>query len=298
MDDIAISSLSAVSAGANKTDELRLRLVGQGAPIIFSHGAGFACDCFAPLVMILARSYSVYLLDLVGHGVNPPISEEAFSLDLARDQLRAACIGVAARHDGAAPALVCHSISSVLALRVRAETPQHLSALVAYEPPLAQPDSQADVSLADQSLLERRALGRRRTFAQIEDLAGRYASRGGGGLSAEAAEIIARGLLRPSEDGYALRCAPEIEAKIYRTNQHFGLWARLGDPGPPVTIMAGRRRGASDYTADVASQIAEAGSFDLIRLAGLSHLGWAEAPARTAPFIRAALAGAGTPNAA
>jgi pimeloyl-ACP methyl ester carboxylesterase len=270
---------------------VRVRRIGDGDPLVFSHGAGFASDCFRDLTGRMSASFSVYLFDLPGHGVNPQIAEAIFSLELALACMGAVCDEVARRHDGLAPALVCHSISSVVALRLRAETPARLSALVAYEPPLAQPDANAEISIVDQSVLERRALGRKRTFDRVEDLAARYARREGGpGLSQSAAAIVAAGLLRPAAGGcFELRCAPEVEAKIYRTNQHFGLWPRLRDPGPSVTIMAGRRHGASDYTADVAPQIAEVGSFDLITLAGLSHLGWAEAPERVAPYIAAAL---------
>lgn len=301
MDDRPVQSLSfcmeeiiiRVAEDQPSADDgvVRIRCIGGGPPLVFSHGAGFATDCFSDLTARLAESFSVYLFDLPGHGVSPPISEAVFSLDLALARMGAVCDEVARRHGGRAPALVCHSISSVVALRMRADAPARLSALVAYEPPLAQPDANAGISVADQSVLERRARGRKRTFERVEDLAARYARRDGGpGLSPAAAATVAAGLLRPAAGGgFELRCAPEIEAKIYRTNQHFGLWQRLRDPGPPVSIMAGRRHGASDYTADVAPQIAEVGGFDLITLAGLSHLGWAEAPERAAPFIVAVL---------
>lgn len=289
MEEIVIPVASAPDPDLG-AGNFRLRRMGEGAPIIFSHGAGFACDSFGDLTARLARTFSVHLLDLPGHGVNPSLSEAEFSLDLARDALQGACAWVM-RHTGRAPALVCHSISGVLALRLRTEAPELMSALITYEPPLAQPDASQDISTADQSMLERRALRRRRTFARIEDLAARLAPRDGvPGLPPTAAFRVASGLLRAADDGgFALRCAPEVEAKIYRTNQHFGIWPRLRNPGPPVTIMAGRRTDASDYTADVALQVANVGAFDLIVLSGLTHLGWAEAPERAAPLIVATL---------
>lgn len=266
-----------------------VRRIGEGPRIWFSHGAGFACDAFGPLVRALARDHSVFLVDLRGHGVNPPLQGiEQFSIDAmvgdvrrVRDFIDATC--------GAAPMVaVCHSISGVVALRAMQAWPNLFTGFIGFEPPLAQPDETQALSHIDQQVFTERALRRTGRFERIDDLADRY--RRSGLIAPDAARELAQALLRPHPTGgFTLRCPPEIEAEIYRTNHHFGLWPRLAELPCPALIMAGRRAGVSDYTADVAPQIAARSGFDLIQMAGLSHLGWIEAPQRSALLIKACL---------
>lgn len=262
----------------------RVRRVGSGEAVLFSHGNGFSCDAFAPFVSVLAESYSVYCFDHRGHGSGPAIDVDGLTLELLVDDLRDVAAAVRAHHGGGPLHGVCHSIAAVFAFRVQADAPGSFDSIVAYEPPLAPIGPHRAAFREGCRTLARRALKRRVDFDDARDLAQRY--RRSGVLLGEderAAVALAQGVLGKGEhDRYSLRCKPGIEAKIYATNTDMGIWPALPRLGCKLLVMRGRRDDGVQYPEAAAALIAQAAGCQLQTFDGLGHLGWIEAPQRTA----------------
>jgi pimeloyl-ACP methyl ester carboxylesterase len=272
--------------------ETPVRRLGQGPAVLFSHGAGFACDAFSPFVHELAQSFEVYCVDLRGHGIGPQTDVATFSLPLLTDDTADIANALHQRRGGAPLLGVFHSIAAILALRAQADDNGLFDAIVGFEPPLAAIGEHADAFRQGARVLANRALSRARTFDSPNDLAHRYVrGRVLVGASEAAALILADALLETGEDGLQhLRCDRQVEAKVYSTNTDFGLWHDLGQIGCKGLIMCGELPGSPGYPERVAPKIAELAGFELQRLHGLSHLGWIESPGpaarRVADFLR------------
>lgn len=275
---------------------LRVRRYGNfNAPrVLFCHGAGLASDGFRPFWEILAERHDVFVMDLRGHGENPPCPVETFSPDLLVSDF---CTVVGAVQDGFGQRPlhgVLHSVAAAIGLRVATLLPNAFASLVLYEPALApspeEPDATFDAlrKSAPASTMRRRA-----NFSTLEELQHLLLTHGPPSrMMPEAALILAKSLLRMTPRGeFKLRCAPALEAAIYASADHFGLWKTLHTLAPPVLIMGGRLRETSEYTSSAAPRISEAGSFDLLTLPGLSHFGWLEQPVRLALMTEAFICG-------
>ena len=271
-----------------------VRDLGRGPNVLFSHGTGYACDAFAPFVHALAGRCRVFCVDLRGHGIGPPVNPQDFSLALLVSDLHDTVAALKRDHGVDALHGVFHSIAAVLALRVQADRADAFRSIVGFEPPLAAIGADAAAFREGAARMATRALRRRRTFSSARELADRY--RESGTLAAggdEAALALAEGVLDDAVDGRrALRCAPEIEAKVYAGNTDMGIWQALGTIGCPGMIVRGQHPSAAEYTEIVAAHIAEAAGFDLRTLAeGVGHLGWIEEPERGAELVAAYVCG-------
>jgi len=272
---------------------LSVTIRGQGQPLLFSHGTGFACACFEPFLDFLAGTFQVFAADLSGHGASAGSEPHATTHDHLAADVAAAAAFARQEAGGAVPFGVFHSISAVAALRVELANSGTFRRLVLYEPPLARDGAEEALSQADQAVMAARAAKRRDRFENPAALAQRFAGRPGQpGLDPAAAQILAEGLLVHDGDNYRLACAPAVEADLYATNHHFGIWPQLHHVGPKALIMCGHGPGAGDYPAATAPLIAAAGGLDLIRLRGLGHLGFIEKPRLTAGLAAAYLAAA------
>jgi pimeloyl-ACP methyl ester carboxylesterase len=98
---------------------------GKGPPLVLVHGLAGAAYNFTELAPLLARRRRVLVPDLPGHGGTAPLPAVETMGDLARH------VAAVAEHEGMAPADVLgYSLGGVVALRLAAERPEAVSALV------------------------------------------------------------------------------------------------------------------------------------------------------------------------
>lgn len=103
----------------------RYWLGGEGPPLVLVHGLAGAAVNFTELAPLLARSRRVLVPDLPGHGGTGPLQAVETLGDLA------AHAALVAEREGMVPAEVLgYSMGGVVALRLAAERPEAVSALV------------------------------------------------------------------------------------------------------------------------------------------------------------------------
>ncbi len=92
---------------------------------------------------------------------------------------------------------------------------------------------------------------------------------------------VDHGFAMRSDGTMRIKCAPEVEAAIYRRAADHGLFDVLDEVACPVTVACGSDEGpsAAELAPVVAARLPDAG-FE--RLGGLGHLGPLEAPDRVA----------------
>lgn len=98
---------------------------GEGPPLVLVHGLAGAAYNFTELAPLLAQRRRVLVPDLPGHGGTAPLPAVETMGDLARH------VAAVAEHEGMAEAEVLgYSLGGVVALRLAAERPEAVSALV------------------------------------------------------------------------------------------------------------------------------------------------------------------------
>jgi pimeloyl-ACP methyl ester carboxylesterase len=115
---------------------LYYRSLGQtsGPPVVFVHGLGGSAEFYTPLIhsLRIAKSHSLHLLDLEGHGLSPtsPLSKlsiESFAADL-NGLFEKANITSGAT-------LVAHSMGCLVAVQFALKHPDKISKLILIGPP-------------------------------------------------------------------------------------------------------------------------------------------------------------------
>ncbi|WP_315802364.1 alpha/beta hydrolase [Bradyrhizobium sp. SZCCHNS3002] len=106
---------------------MRFRRTGSGPPLLLLHTIRTQLEYFGDLVPFLARSHTVYAIDLPGHG-HSPIDQSA-SFD--EPYFRRAVIGLIEELDLSDLTLVGESIGGTLALTVAASLPHRVKRVVA-----------------------------------------------------------------------------------------------------------------------------------------------------------------------
>ncbi|MEV1119194.1 alpha/beta hydrolase [Actinosynnema sp. NPDC049800] len=180
----------------------------SGEPIrtaLFCHAAGFTGRVWRSCVKNLRTPLRAAALDLRGHGGAPPLAEDAGWGVFADDVLRAA------RALGAGPLIgVGHSLGATSLLLAEARAPGTFDLLVCFEPILA---TRHDPAFAEA------AARRRAVFGSRADALARWSARPP--LSRLAPEVLAdyvdSGLAEEPDGRVRLRCAPEVEAQLFRT---------------------------------------------------------------------------------
>jgi pimeloyl-ACP methyl ester carboxylesterase len=133
------------------------------------------------------------------------------------------------------------------------------------------------------------ALGRRRKFASVEDLAAEYRkSRATERWVAGVHELMARSVLRksPDGDGYTLVCAPENEAAIYAEALTLNLWPRASAFGGPVKLIgADPDLKGAPATAQTNQALGVENGYDYAFVPGTGHLLQIENPAECARLV-------------
>lgn len=101
---------------------LHIERAGHGAPLVFIHGMGASAATWERCMMLLAASYEVIAIDLLGHGRSPvPDDADEYSRDAALTDLDELLASIPPEQPSAV--LVGHSLGGYLALAHAATRP-------------------------------------------------------------------------------------------------------------------------------------------------------------------------------
>lgn len=109
---------------------LRYEKTGDGPPVVLMHTIRTQLEYFRSLAPILAKCYTVYAIDLAGHGHSPIDPLARFD----EPYFRQGVIGFIEKLNLTDVTLVGESIGGVLALTVAAAIPQRVTRVVAINP--------------------------------------------------------------------------------------------------------------------------------------------------------------------
>lgn len=109
---------------------MRYARIGSGPPLILIHTIRTQLEYFRALAPILAKWYTVYAIDLPGHGHSPIDLHARFD----EPYFREAVIGFIEKLDLGGVTLVGESIGGALALAVAASVPQRIERVFAINP--------------------------------------------------------------------------------------------------------------------------------------------------------------------
>ncbi|RAZ91849.1 alpha/beta hydrolase [Mesorhizobium hawassense] len=127
---LALSKLQPSLLKISNALSMRYEKSGEGPPLVLMHTIRTQLEYFRSLAPILAKSYTVYAIDLPGHGHSPidppaPFDEPYF---------RRSVIGFIEKFDLTGVTLVGESIGGALALTVAAAIPQRIERVFSINP--------------------------------------------------------------------------------------------------------------------------------------------------------------------
>jgi pimeloyl-ACP methyl ester carboxylesterase len=284
-------------------DGARIRVRRHGNPdgvrLTVTHGNGFAADAYLPFWQLLAPSYDVLVFDFRNHGQNIPVEPANHNYaQFARD-LERVVQTIDARLGAKTTVGIFHSMSGRTAMKHAIEIGWRWDALVLFDPPNVPPVTHpryAPMEAFEKKLTDF-ALGRRRRFATVDELAAEYLqSRATKGWVDGAHELMARSVLRPSPDGdgHVLVCAPENEAAIYAEALSLNLWPRADAFGGPVKLIGADPNLKGGPTTALTNQaLGVENGYDYDFVAGAGHLLQIEKPTECVRLVEEFLAKCG-----
>jgi pimeloyl-ACP methyl ester carboxylesterase len=263
----------------------------DGLRLTVTHGNGFAADAYLPFWQLLTPSYDVLVFDFRNHGRNVPVEPSHHTYaQLARD-LDRVLDAIDARLGKKTTVGIFHSMSARAAMKHAIEIAWRWDGLVLFDPPNVPPvghPKYAAMEMFENKLTEW-ALGRRRRFAAVKELASDYLkSRATERWVPGAHELMARSVLRKSPDGegYTLVCAPENEAAIYAEALTLNLWPRASEFGGPVRLIgADPDLKGAPATAQTNQALGLENGYDYAFVPGTGHLLQIEKPAECARLV-------------
>lgn len=206
---------------------------GSGAPLLAMHATGFCKEIWGPVVDDVRQrgvANPVLAIDQPGHGDSGRPEPPFDWWDVGRTALDVALT--------LGPGVFGLGHSSGGAALVMAELlgPGTFSTLVLIEPIIFPGPFRRweDNPMADA------ALKRRNFFSS--PAAALHNFRGKGPFAQwddRALRAYVNGGLHERDGAWELKCAPEVEAEYYRAAGLHGAWARLGEIGAPVVLVAG-----------------------------------------------------------
>ena len=192
-----------------------------GPRILFTHGNGLACDLYWPLWSLLTDRFDLFMYDLRNHGRNPVGHLGRHDVPHFVRDMGEVADTIATRY-GPKPLIgMFHSLSAVIAL-LSQQRSSRFAGLVLFDPPVCHL-GQGDGYLSRVSReLSVRAGQRQSRFPGLDEFAESIRRAGVFRLvRPEVPDLFALTTLRPSGDGFELRCPPDFEAKAY---EYFFEW--------------------------------------------------------------------------
>jgi pimeloyl-ACP methyl ester carboxylesterase len=258
-------------------------LGGDGPPLLLCHPTGFLAMTWAPLAAALSGVAHCWALDFRGHGDSTSPATLDFAWTGMADDVLAVVddlglVGVPAAG---------HSMGGAALLMAEQRRPGTFSRLWLYEPIVFPP---VEGGGGGSNPLVEGARRRRPWFPDREAAYANFASKPPlDTLAPEALRAyVDHGLRdRPDDDAVELKCAPDVEARVFAEGATHPTFARLGQVRCPVTVAAS---GDPVGPAQIAPLIAEAlPNGRLERHPTLTHFGPMEDPEGMAAAVRAAL---------
>lgn len=266
--------------------------------LVLGHGNGLAMDGYQVFWRTLLADFEVALFDFRGHGRSQAGAEAAHHWVQFEADMQSLCDALAAQGDARPLVGVFHSLSAVTSLRHVQRYGPRWSALVLVDPPLSPPPGHAMESehAREVQALAEGALRRRPAFESAQQLAERFARVAVfGAWQAQACMDMALATLRQSDGSHwQLRCAPEREALVYRSN----IWplaqpVLAACPFPVHLLAADPHLAGSGLPARYALDLHQHCGIGYTAIAGTGHFLQLEQPQACGDAIRQLVCQAG-----
>jgi pimeloyl-ACP methyl ester carboxylesterase len=251
---------------------------GDGDPVLLAHPTGFHGMVWQPVAeLLVARGRRVYSFDFRGHGDSDAPDEDYSWHHFADDALAVADhLGVA----GDPNLLACgHSKGGAALLLGEAKRPGAYARIWAFEPIIFPVD--APLPPREDFDLAKTARRRRNEWSSKDEAFEAYASKPPLAVMTEASlrAYVDYGLRDRGDGVYELKCAPEIEARVYSMGPNHGAWTKLPSIETPVLVACGAD--SHDIGPPLAARIAERlprGELEVVD--GVGHFGPQQDPDR------------------
>jgi pimeloyl-ACP methyl ester carboxylesterase len=244
---------------------------GDGDPVLLAHPTGFHGYIWKPVAeRLVARGRRVYSFDFRGHG-DSDAPDESYSWHHFADDALAV-----AEHLGVAgdPALLAcgHSKGGAALLLGEARRPGTYARIWVFEPiifPLDTPlPPQEDFDMATT------ARKRRNEWSSTDEAFRAYASKPPlNVMTEESLRAYVEYGMRDRGDGvFELKCAPEVEARVFSMGPNHDAWSKLPSITAPTLVGYGEK--SRDIGETLATRIAERlPNGELQVFPGLGHFG-------------------------
>jgi pimeloyl-ACP methyl ester carboxylesterase len=274
------------------TDGVRVAVHDFGGPedptstlLLFSHATGFHGLAWEPVATRLTDRYRCLAIDYRGHGLSETPADTGFGWDGMGDDtvavLESALVGTRRAVHG-----IGHSMGGAALVLAAARRPGAFHSLWLYEPiivepgvlpPAGSPNPMADA-----------AARRRSSFASYDEALAHYAAKPPlDQLHRDALRAYVWGGFAQGPEGrVSLRCAPTVEASVFRGAGGVGVWDASAKLDLPVAVVAGRSQPMSPVVY-VPQALTQLSGGTLVERRDLGHFGPLEDPAGTARDIAA-----------
>lgn len=205
---------------------------GVGEPILIAHATGFLGRIYAPIAERLTSIGHVYSYDQRGHGESSSAPNNAYSWELARQDLEAFIVAMGWKGIRA----VGHSIGGTTLAVLAAERPELISKAVILDPIVM--DIRPGAQLRENPMRDR-ALKRRRSFESVEAMFADYSAKPQFMTwdKKMLRDYCEYGTRQTSDGKRELKCLPEVEARIYDTFVEFDALTRLLPGTIPLLVL-------------------------------------------------------------
>jgi pimeloyl-ACP methyl ester carboxylesterase len=255
-------------------------LDGMGPAILLSHATGFHGHCYAPLAAELADRFHSFAIDYRGHGATAAPGDWDVRWEGYGDDALAV-----ARALAPSGGLIGfgHSMGGTALLMAAHRQPGLFDVVIAFEPISFPGREPGDVR--PPSPLVSGARRRRRTFASRDEAYENYASKPplDSFVPAALRAYVDHGFV-DTDDGVALACDPEIEARTFEMGGEQRSWDLLPEIATRVVVVAGKVEdfGPSSVAAEIAERLPN-GTY--VECPELDHFGPMTDPADMARVI-------------
>lgn len=257
-------------------------LGGEGAAVLFAHPTGFLGSTWGPMAAELAGVAHGWALDFRGHGDSTCPASMDFGWRGMGDDVEAVVDAL-----GPGPLFgVGHSMGGTALLMAEIRRPGTFAALWLYEPILS---PGRDVEGPRVNFMAEAARRRRPWFPDRDAAYANFAAKPPLDALAPAAlwAYVNHGLRdRPDEGVVALKCTPDVEARVFEGGFGHETFARLGEVRCPVTVAVGADGPGPAAFAPPVVDALPAGRLE--RHPELTHFGPMEDPGGMAAAVRSA----------